>query len=141
MLYETRTTEAEQERERGRRRREEEGGGPAKACKINGTFMRYRMTHQIHLAAKALTAGPYPPPAWPHPLHIQPGWDRPASTQTRRLQAWPRLWHSLGTHLHLPLGQPLLSGPLANVVGVASLESDPGNGPLPQADLPALSPS
>lgn len=46
-----------------------------------------------------------------------------------------------GTHLHLPLGQPLLSGPLANVIRVTSLEGYSGHGPLTKADLPTNSPS
>lgn len=48
---------------------------------------------------------------------------------------------SWGTHLHLPLGQPLFSGPLANVIGVTSLEGYSGHGPLTKADLPTNSPS
>lgn len=55
-----------------------------------------------------------------------------------------RLWwlgQSWGTHLHLPLGQQLLSGPLANVIRVTSLEGYSGHGPLTKADLPTNSPS
>lgn len=51
------------------------------------------------------------------------------------------LGQSWGTHLHLPLGQPLLSGPLANVIRVTSLEGYSGHGPLTKADLPTNSPS
>lgn len=50
-------------------------------------------------------------------------------------------WLSHGTHLHLPLGQPLLPGPLANVIRVTSLEGNSGHGPLTKADLPTNSPS
>lgn len=46
-----------------------------------------------------------------------------------------------GTHLHLALGQPLLPGPLANVIRVTSLEGYSGHGPLTKADLPTNSPS
>lgn len=47
---------------------------------------------------------------------------------------------SVVTHLHLPLVEPLLSGPLANVIGVPGLEGNPGHWPLPEADLPAHTP-
>lgn len=48
---------------------------------------------------------------------------------------------SSGTHLHLPLGQQLLPGPLANVIRVTGLEGYSGHGSLPQADFPAHSPT
>lgn len=51
------------------------------------------------------------------------------------------LGQSWGTHLQLPLGQPLLPGPLANVIRVTSLEGYSGHGPLTKADLPTNSPS
>lgn len=51
-------------------------------------------------------------------------------------------WDTIGgTHLHLPLGHQLLSGPLANVIRVTSLEGNSGHGPLTKADLPTNSPS
>lgn len=53
----------------------------------------------------------------------------------------PVIYGGWGTHLHLPLGQPLLSGPLANVIRVTSLEGYSGHGPLTKADLPTNSPS
>ena len=84
----------------------------------------------------------------------------PSNTLGREHTAMPCLWpwqlwvhachspchlrwlgQSWGTHLHLPLGQPLLSGPLANVIRVTSLEGYSGHGPLTKADLPTNSPS
>lgn len=97
---------------------------PWKSTEINGTFMRYQMTHQIHLAVNA-----------PQALSL---------ALAALVHAWPCnlqwLGQSWGTHLHLPLGQPLLSGPLANVIRVTSLEGYSGHGPLTKADLPTNSP-
>ena len=61
----------------------------------------------------------------------------PSSLWTCNLR-W--LGESWGTHLRLPLGQPLLSGPLVNVIRVTSLEGYSGHGPLTKADLPTNSP-
>lgn len=74
-------------------------------------FMRCQTSHQIHLAVEA------------------------AQLALR----WPWRWDV--THLHLPLGQPLLPGPLANVIRVTSLEGYSGHGPLTKAALPTTSPS
>lgn len=100
---------------------------PWKSTEINGTFMRYQMTHQIHLALNALRALSLTLAALVNACHS------PCCLW------W--LGESWGTHLHLPLGQPLLSGPLANVIRVTSLEGYSGHGPLTKADLPTNSPS
>ena len=100
---------------------------PEKSAEINGTFMRYRMTHQIHLAVNTPQALSSTLEALVHACHS------PCCLR------W--LGQSSGTHLHLPLGQPLLSGPLANVIRVTSLEGYSGHGPLTKADLPTNSPS
>lgn len=95
---------------------------PRNATEINGTFVRFQMTHQIHLAVnapRALAAAAFVP------------------RLTCDLRWLGRSW---GTHLHLPLGQPFLSGPLANVIRVTSLEGYSGHGPLTKADLPTNSP-
>lgn len=98
-----------------------------KSTEINGTFMRYQMTHQIHLAVNT-----------PQALSLTLAALVDAYYSPCNLR-W--LGQSWGTHLHLPLGQPLLSGPLANVIRVTSLEGYSGHGPLTKADLPTNSPS
>ncbi len=98
-----------------------------KCTEINGTLMRYQMTHQIHLAVNTPKALFLTLAALVHACHS------PCNLQ------W--LGQSWGTHLHLPLGQPLLPGPLANVIRVTSLEGYSGHGPLTKADLPTNSPS
>lgn len=100
---------------------------PWNSTEINGTFMRYQMTHQIHLAMNAPQALSVTLAALVHP--------RPSPANLR----WPG--QSWGTHLHLPLGQQLLFGPLVNVIRVTGLEGYSGHGPLTKADLPTSSPT
>lgn len=83
------------------------------------------MTHQIHLNA-------------PQTLSVTLAALVHAHHSPCNLR-WPG--QSWGTHLHLPLGQQLLFGPLVNVIRVAGLEGYSGHGPLTKADLPTSSPS
>lgn len=115
------------DKNKARKRRSRLSQWPWKSTEINGTFMRYQMTHQIHLAVNT-----------PQALSLT------LAALVHACQSPCGLWwlgQSLGTHLHLPLGQPLLSGPLANVIRVTSLEGYSGHGPLTKADLPTNSPS
>lgn len=125
-FYFAKTTDQNKTRKRNRTRSQ----WPWKSTEINGTFMRYQMTHQIHLAAKT-----------PQDLaHVSLSLAvLVIACHSPCCFLW--LGQSYGTHLHLPLGQPLLSGPLANVIRVTSLEGYSGHGPLTKADLPTNSPS
>lgn len=101
------------------------------ACEINGTFMRYQMTHQIHLAFTEFIRHAVCLANVTALIEMLTGSLSLSSGRVERS----------GTHLQLPLGQQFLSGPLVNVIRVTGLEGYSGHGSLTEADFPAHSPT